>query len=55
MRLQCENNLCIYNKQNMCILDTITLNTIGICNECILLSLDESLLTLLKQFFGNPD
>ena len=33
--MECYNNLCVYWKQDTCILDSISINEIGLCNEYI--------------------
>ena len=41
MPINCENELCIYCKNNKCILDIIQLNSMGICNECVQISIEK--------------
>ena len=33
--MDCYNDLCVYWKENTCILDNISINEIGLCNEYI--------------------
>lgn len=33
--MDCNNDLCIYWKEDTCILDSISINEIGLCNEYI--------------------
>ena len=47
--MQCENNLCIYCDEYKCILDTISLNSISMCTECIQIELDNNILKLEKK------
>ena len=47
--MECENSLCIYEKNKKCILDEISVNMLGICDECIYPSIDEELLQDLKN------
>lgn len=35
MLIECENELCIYQKQRQCILSKIILNNRGCCESCI--------------------
>lgn len=40
-KLVCENSLCIYQKTGWCSLDTITLDDVGLCKECIIVDLND--------------
>ncbi len=33
--MECYNDLCVYWKEDNCILDSISINEIGLCNEYI--------------------
>ena len=33
--MKCSNDLCVYWKEDTCILDSISINEIGLCNEYI--------------------
>ena len=33
--MECYNDLCVYWKKDICILDSISINEIGLCNEYI--------------------
>ncbi len=33
--MRCDNDLCVYWKEDTCILDRISINEIGLCNEYI--------------------
>ena len=33
--MRCDNDLCVYWKEDICILDKISINEIGLCNEYI--------------------
>lgn len=46
--LLCENDLCIYWQNERCILSNISLDTVGRCRECILVSLPEAKLKKLR-------
>ena len=53
--MQCENSFCIYHSGGQCILDTIEVNSVGMCAECIYPNIDETILNeakseLLKQY-----
>ena len=47
--MDCENEFCIYQKDDKCTLDKISLDFQGICNECIYVNLDDALLKELKE------
>lgn len=40
--MYCENDMCVYNdEENGCMLDEISINSIGMCDSYILLTLEE--------------
>ena len=45
----CENDYCIYNKKEKCILNEVSLDIQGRCNECIYVSIEETALKKLKK------
>lgn len=47
--MKCQNNLCIYWKNSMCILNEITLDERGICQECICVNISENLLKIERK------
>ncbi len=47
--MRCENEFCMYCKEKSCLLETITINENGMCNECILISIPEEMLEELKK------
>lgn len=44
-QLACEFDLCIYNDNAKCILGQTTINSIGMCDECIIVSMDQTVLS----------
>lgn len=48
-KLQCMNSYCIYENDGECILDKISLNDAGMCEECILVSIDRDELKKMKK------
>lgn len=42
--MNCENNFCIYCDEGKCILQNISINNIGMCDECILINLNDEIL-----------
>lgn len=45
----CENEICIFNKEGKCTLDTISLDAIGLCEDCVIVELDEALIEKEKE------
>lgn len=39
----CENSYCVYWQSGFCVLDEVTLGTLGQCNSCILVDIDEDI------------
>ena len=42
--MRCEVSYCIYNKNFNCIVKEIEINSVGMCSECIVISLDKNFL-----------
>jgi len=42
--VKCEFEYCIYNENYKCVLDEVTINNLGMCEECMLITLDSSFL-----------
>ena len=49
LQLSCENEFCIYQKQGICILESIQLDIQGNCMDCIYVNIEESVLNNLKD------
>lgn len=47
--MHCECDLCIYNQNNFCILDEITVSVSGACDNCVFVSLPEAYLEKQKN------
>lgn len=47
--MECEFSYCIYNSANKCLLNNIKINVVGMCEECIIVSIDEKILDKQKQ------
>lgn len=45
----CEVEYCIYNRNFMCILEATEINSLGMCEECILILLDKDFLEAEKE------
>jgi len=55
--MKCEQNYCIYNKHRKCILDETEINSLGMCDACILVYLEQDFLDAEKkrQLLGFED
>ncbi len=42
--MKCQNTFCVYWKKNKCILEEISLDISGQCEDCILIDMDEKFL-----------
>ncbi len=47
--MQCDCYLCIYNKNNACILSRVCIDQQGNCSECIIPSIPDIYLDALKE------
>ena len=47
--MECENSLCIYERDRKRILEKISVNMLGICDDCIYSSIDDEVLNSLKE------
>lgn len=47
--MDCENRYCIYQENGKCLLSSISLDIIGQCTECIMVTLDEAELENKKR------
>ena len=45
----CENEYCIYNKGGNCLFERVTINTLGMCDDCTIVSLDKEFLEAEKE------
>ncbi len=45
----CENHFCIYWWENACILEEVTLDIQGTCQQCIYISIDDKDLQPLRN------
>ena len=58
--MYCDNNMCINNdEKNHCVLDEISISSIGLCNECILVSIEleerEKIRRKMLEFYDEVD
>lgn len=47
--MECENSLCIYQQNGKCIVENITINSLGMCSVCIYPDIDKTTLTRAKK------
>lgn len=48
-KLSCDFDYCIYNEERGCILDSVNINSCGICESCQLVDLSPETLAELKR------
>ena len=48
-KLTCENEFCIYQKQGICILESVELDIQGSCLDCIYVNVEKTTLKKLKE------
>ena len=46
--MNCENNFCIYQSKNKCTLNEVSIDSLGMCTECIYPDIDEKILRQAK-------
>lgn len=47
--MKCENEYCVYWKNNRCILDEISLDILGACKCCIYVDIDNDVLEQYRK------
>ena len=47
--MKCECDYCVYNRDSTCIIDEIQINSLGMCEEYLIVSLPKVGLRLLKE------
>ena len=47
--MECDNKYCIYQKNSRCLIEKVTINGLGMCDNCILISLDKDFLETEKE------
>jgi len=46
--MDCEKEYCIYNMDNRCRFEKVTINSLGMCDDSVLISLDKGFLAKEK-------
>ena len=49
MEVYCENDYCLYQKDNACTLDKLDIEFGGVCDECVLVGIPNDKLKELKE------
>lgn len=47
--MNCENGFCIYCANDICILEKISIDSMGMCAECVYPDIDEKILKQAKE------
>jgi len=47
--MKCEFELCLYNKDEKCTLKEVAINQLGMCDNCIVISLDNGIVEAEKE------
>ena len=47
--MNCANEYCLYNKGCKCTLESISIDSLGHCDDCIIVELDENIVEAEKE------
>lgn len=47
--MKCAFEYCVYNRDFLCVLESIEINSLGMCEACVVISLDEDFLAVQKE------
>ena len=47
--MNCANRFCIYWSDDKCILDSVSLDITGLCEDCIYVNIEESVLQAYRK------
>ena len=47
--MKCENSFCMYQFKGTCRLDKVSIDSLGMCTDCIYLDIDEKILNQVKS------
>lgn len=47
--MKCDFDYCVYNRVFFCILKETQLDSLGMCNDCIIVSIPDDILEILKE------
>lgn len=51
IKMNCENNFCVYWEDENCILDNVSLDVLGCCKACILVEISDQDLKQARNRF----
>lgn len=51
IRLSCENEFCVYQKEGTCVLGKVQLDIQGNCTDCVYVNIEKDTLKKLKEKF----
>lgn len=46
--MKCENSFCIYQSEGKCSIEKVSIDSLGMCTECIYPDIDEEILNQAK-------
>ena len=49
MKINCENKFCVYYENSQCVLDSVSLDKLDICEQILIVSVEEELLVLKRK------
>jgi len=47
--MTCRNNLCAYYAANLCTVEAIEINELGMCDTCIMVDIPENYLSVIRN------
>ena len=47
--MKCENSFCVYQSKGKCMLDKVSIDSLGMCAECIYPDIDDKILNQAKS------
>ena len=47
--MECRQDYCVYNQQSQCILQTISIDELGMCEDCMMVPLPADFLETAKN------
>jgi len=47
--MRCEVEYCVYNRDFVCLLKSIEINSLGMCSDCIIIALERNFLESEKE------
>jgi hypothetical protein len=47
--MDCDYEYCIYNRERKCLVEKVSINDIGMCDSCMIVTLDKEFLVTEKE------